>query len=582
MLSDLFYYLGDFLNYVNNYVQFVLIVATLLVTLFFFMLPYIRPLKSLLKPIGLTSGEIFKILFICRRKPRKLIRIYIELAIIKTKGIYRDGSWWRSFRQVFKKFLDDNDSLHVYNVQVETPFDLANSEFTNLVNQYFKYFKQYKTAGKFAIPADQPVSFITNVTINEGYIVPITFIMGLNDRYDEDWVKILGNYFTAFQDELPVQSKILPQELYFTYNWLMWGPSYQLKYGSDTSKLIQYGFGDESNSLNVIIKNKGKGREIWDLFCHEGKMINEKKFGYNSCLTGKLFDTSDYYIHNHELVDIKAIPFLKRLSEEKLGVPYLVELIDFEIKTNQKAENYFFSAYLWIMFGLNDPLSPYFTPRKSITFFEHANLADEHNYNFLANTLVDKCFKYFDSIAEHPHYKHRVYDYCLSMNLFVEKLFLKKLDEMYQSKHGAWYRNNLLISTPYTISEILDTFDNYFVNHDKAYQYVEVNPEDKKMVKHLCNYYAEIYLDFVGARENRLSLDQMLLLLKRNDKCFDFNICLAIDENNQAVGGMIIFFFPELKIGVIECVAVQTNHRNQGVGTSLLINSKKLIEKKLI
>jgi len=567
---------GNFIGMINNYIQFVIVVFTIFATLLYFMLPYIRPLRTLLKPLGLGRREISRILWISYKNPRRYIRIYIELALIQSRGIHQDKKWWRNLRSIFKKFLDDNQGSNTYTVEVDTSFDLAPTEFNEKVRAYFDYFKQPKIAQRFAIPNNEPISFITDIEISEGYIVPITFIMGLNDRYDEDWVKILSNFFTAFGKDAAPQTAILPEELYFTYNWLMWGPSYQNKYDKDKNKLIQFGFGDESNSVNIILKSNDKGREMWEMFCHEAEVTGDKKFGYNCSIKGKFFDTSEYYKHNYEKVDIRTVPFLKRLSSETLGIPYLIELSDFEIKTSHKAENYFFSAYLWIMFGLIDTENPSFTPRKSVTFFEHANLADINNYTFLAHSLIDKCFRHFDYIATHPQYKTRKYHLCLSMNSFIEKLFLQKLEETHQTPLGEWYKEHMSTHTPFSISEILDTFDNYFVSQEEAYSIVEADINDKQSIKYLCNYYAETYM---GELKNTkgLSIDQMFELLKSTQQEFNFHITLAVSPDGNVLGGACIFFIPEAHCGIINSIVIHENHRNYGIGKRLLNNAVQLM-----
>ncbi|MDD3877752.1 MAG: GNAT family N-acetyltransferase [Bacteroidales bacterium] len=576
-MSEVFYIIGDMLGYINNYIQFILLVFTILATLFYFMLPYIRPLKVLLGKIGISNREILRILWICYKNPRKHIRIYIELAILRSSGQHQNRSWWGIIRRDFKRFLDDNETGNDYTITVETPFDLSPTEFNDLVKAYFDYFKQNKTSERFAVPANEPVSFITNVEIDEGYIAPITFIMGLNDRYDEDWVKILRNYFTAFDNDFSPESAILPQELYFTYNWLMWGPSYQIKYDKDKHKLIQYGYGDESNSVNIILKNSGRSMDIWDKFSHEAEVSEHKKFGYNCSIKGKFYDTSEYYNYCADKLDNRSQPFLKRLASNYLGISFLLELIDFEIKTNLKAENYFFSAYLWIMFGLNDENQPGFTPRKSLTFFEHANLADIENYNFLANSLIEKCFKHFESIAAHPEYRKRKYHYCVSMNSFIEKLFKEKLTLAYDSPFGEWFKNNLTFNTPYAISEILDTFDNYFVSKEDDFDIIEVSAKNKDSIKSLCNYYADTYLDEFKTYRDSLKLDTMLSLLQNENKRFSFHINLAISKDGETLGSAVVFYFPEFNCGYIDSIAVHTNHRNYGIGKTLLNNSIQIM-----
>lgn len=570
MLTEFFFWFASIIDTVNNYIQFFLVLFTIIATLLYFMLPYIRPLRVLTSDLGVGIRETMRVLWLCYKNPRKYIRLYIELALIKTGGIHQDKKWWHEFRTTFKKFLDDNEHSNTYAAGVNTPFDLARTEFNEKVKQYFDYFKQGKIATRFGIPQDTPASFITEIEIEEGYIVPITFITGLNDRYDEDWVKILRNFFTAFDNTTAPETAILPEELYFTYNWLMWGPSYQNKYDKDKYKLIQYGFGDESNSVNVILDHSERSTELWEMFCHEAEMSDEKKFGHNSVLRGRIVDTSCYYRHMYDKIDLKSVPFLKRLSAPELGIPFLVELTDYQIKKSRKAENYFFSAYLWIMFGLTDEEDPGFTPRKSVTFFEHANLADVHNYNFLATSLIDKCFNHFTYIASHPVYNKRSYYFCLSMNSFIEKLFLEKLEEMKQSEYGHWYSNNLSTHTPFSISEILDTFDNYFVMQADEVNIIEIEPLNKEHIRLLCNYYAEVYRDIFCKQSARLNLDHMLALLQRKDAEFSFHISLALNSANEVLGGVTSFYFPALHCGLIDSVAVHENHRNDGIGKNLI------------
>jgi len=577
MFSEMFYAFGGFLDTINNYIQFFVVVFTILITLYSFMLPYIRPLKALLGSIGLQFGEIIKVLWLCYKHPRKYIRIYIELALISSTGMYQDKKWWRNFRSQFKKFIDDNQADNDYTATVNTSFSLAATEFNEKIKAYFDYFKQEKIARRFGIPNDVPVSFITHVEIDEGYIVPITFITGLNDRYDEDWVKILSNFFTAFGTDAKPETAILPEELYFTYNWLMWGPSYQNKYQKDKYKLIQYGYGDESNSVNVILDNSERSEQIWNLFCHEAEVSGEKKFGYNCSLKARIVDTTAYYKLRYDKIDIRSLPFLKRLSSEQLAIPFLVELIDFNIKTSHKAENYFFSAYLWIMFGLIDKDNPSFTPRKSVTFFEHANLADINNYNFLAESLIYKCFKHFDYIANHPKYTSRKYRFCLSMNTYIEKLFHEKLEEALKGPLGYWYKEHICTDTPFAISEILDTFDNYFVTQVEEVKILDVNIQNKESVKLLCNYYAETYIQEFKELSYKLTLDNMFAKLENKDISYKFHINLATDEESNVLGGIVMMYFPSQRCALIDSIAVHENHRNNNIGRKLLLNAVQLL-----
>lgn len=577
MLTDFLTRLADLIGYVNTYVEFVLLLFAFTAGLLFFTIPHIRPLRRLLGPLGLSFSEITRVLWACNKSPRKLIRIYIELAIFHTGGLHQNPSFWRKFLRTFKRFIDDNGETGTYIARVETCFDVASAEFNELVSAYFEFFKQNKASDKFAIPADEPLSFIIQTEINEGFIVPITFITGLNDRYDEDWEKILGNYFTAFGEEQPPETAILPEELYFTYNWLMWGPSYQIKYAPQKNKLIQYGFGDESNSVNIVLKTDEVGDSLWEKICHEGHETGDKKFGYNCMVRGRLVDSSEYYNFKREEMDLRAMPFLKRLSAPSLGISFLMELEHYEIKHSLKADNYFFSAYLWIMFALVDTTNPGFTPRKSVTFFEHANLADTTNYHFLANSLVDKCIRHFRYIAEHPEYRKRKYQLCLSMNTFIESLFLKRLQEIRQEEPQGWFSTNLATDTPFSISEILDTFDNYFVTQESDFEIMGVQAGNKEGIRHLCNFYADTYLEEFEKLPSALSLDRMFALMRKPSAECSFHISLALKEQMGVIGGATALYLPASKCGVIDSIAVAQNYRNNGMGKRLVDHALQML-----
>ena len=81
MFSELFYSFNSFLDTINNYMPFLFVIFTVIATLFYFMLPYIRPLRALLVDLGLRFREIIRVLWLCYKNPRKYIHIYIELAL---------------------------------------------------------------------------------------------------------------------------------------------------------------------------------------------------------------------------------------------------------------------------------------------------------------------------------------------------------------------------------------------------------------------------------------------------------------------------------------------------------------------
>ncbi len=576
MLSELLTKIGDFLDYLNNYIQFFLVTSAVLAGLFLFILPYLRPLRSLLSDMGLTWIETIRVLWLCYKSPRTLLRVYIELALIRSRGRHQSKLWWKKFRRVFKRFIDEHQSTGVFRARLNTCFDATTSEFYEQVKKYFDYFRNQKAGNKFGVLIDEPASFIIQIEIDEGFIVPLTFIIGLNDRYNEDWEKILNNYYTAFLEEKNIEESVLPEELCFTFNWLMWGPSYQIDYLPQKHKLIQYGFGDESNSLNIVLRDDETGRSLWEMFSLEGDLL-KSKFGYNCKIRGRLCDSRDYYDYRKEVMDIKAMSFLRRLSSDSLGVSFLLELDHFEISHNLKSDNYFFSSYLWIMFALESKTELSFNPANSVTFFEHSNIANTSNYMFLAETLIDKCFRHFDFISMHSNLNKRKYRFCLAVNSYIKELFIKKLcQRRKEESHQGWYTTNIIAEPIHSISEVLDALDNYFVPKAREYYLTTLVHRNKKSISILCDFYASLYFQYYGT-ESGFSFNGLLNILANRSDNFKAQFHVATGENGYSIGGAVSLWLKEPGCGIIDSVLISESARGTDLENVLLFNARNFI-----
>lgn len=80
-----------------------------LITIFYiFSIKYIRPIKVLLYPLGIKKGMILKALFLCRKNPRKYIRIFCEYFVLKTNGQHQQFYWWNREFYEFEAFFKDS------------------------------------------------------------------------------------------------------------------------------------------------------------------------------------------------------------------------------------------------------------------------------------------------------------------------------------------------------------------------------------------------------------------------------------------------------------------------------------------
>lgn len=582
---------GQFIDVTINYG----LLLTFVLGLYFLksqIFPLTNALKTVLGPMGISNQQCVWALMLCwkRHYTHEYIRIFIETACIESKGCCQNRKWWSNKCRRFPLQLDEykKNSKNLY-IKVENCFNLTSDDFSNAVERYFKMLKDSRFIQKFLVSdTDKTPSFLINLHISDGYLAPMSFISGLTKRFEQDWEKILTNYYATLESaELGNghrpgggRQAILPEELYFSYNWLMWGPSFQVsaREESDRQKLILYGYGDESNSINVIVDGNHRA---W-------KTLNKQDgFGLPGAITGRLIDTSLYDSYHYNDIEEESRPFFSRLSQRTLNIPFALKLHDFSIRQSHRANQphptpetkYFFSAYIWIMFML-DSGDDKFSPERSVTFFEHANISNKDNYNFLIECLIAKVLLYFEQIADTPDdiYRHRKYRYCISMNREIEERFIKELNNRIATggKSGEWLRENLVIDTQaFNISTILNAFDNYFIKLNiRELDYSSM--EDRtKLGYFYVNTYFPSYSQYAGSQ----TLERILKKLQkkeRNKHNIRYHLLCATNENNEIVG-LVSFYFVNAEMnGVIEDLIVNTD--NKGIRRKLLSEAIDYIE----
>jgi ribosomal protein S18 acetylase RimI-like enzyme len=559
----------------NNIIQFPLSFLTVFLLIFFYTMPYRKPLRDLLGSLGLRGWMLLEIIWLYRKDPRFHIRAFIELGMIRSLGIYKNKAWWTELKKEFMHLLDEKTRTGEFVIEIQNTFNLTASEVTEQIRAYFEYMKRERSRKHFAISERASFSFVSSIIILDGYTTPITFIHGLQDRYNDDWSKIIGKYSSVFNQNR--MDSVIPSELYLSYNWLMWGPSYQVNYENPKEyyKLIQFGYGDESNSIPLVVKDDKDGQELWDTIQAQ---IKRRSFGVKGSLKAKLYEPASYMDSYRDRFDHRAQPFIKRLSNGDRSFDFLVEYETLDNTRWTRHQPYFFSAYLWIMFRGVSGQEESFDPVKTVTFFEHANLADPENYSFLLHSLIEKSFSYFENIFSRPEYRDRQYEFCLAMNQDIEKLFLNKLQKIRDDGLNPLreaFRSRLNEQSSFTIVDVLDAFDNHFDEVPDSVEFVEVSYHKPDTIKMLLAFYAEIYLyEFLDPNE-RESLDNMLDYLKKKSEGWygsnNYHILLMVNKENQEVlAGSVFDYLEEPNCGVIEFIAVRKEHRRKGYGERMV------------
>jgi hypothetical protein len=122
------------------------------------------------------------------------------------------------------------------------------------------YFECLRSLGFEGENADR---FICPIEISSGFITPLHLLTGLLIQFNDKWRPILESFDRDANEggrALDPAARDLRQIQLFIYNcWLLWGPSIPIcecRNWAARYAVVQYGYGDENNSIEVVGKRK--------------------------------------------------------------------------------------------------------------------------------------------------------------------------------------------------------------------------------------------------------------------------------------------------------------------------------------
>lgn len=345
------------------------------------------------------------------------------------KAAYRRevADWQREMARIYE------DSRQF--ITLDSPAE-ANAKLDD-VQHYFNVVRSLNISG------EEAGIFLSPLRINSGFIAPLHLLTGLLATFDDTWEPILQAFNRDSNDSAGLGmgefSVEVRQIQMFIYNcWLLWGPSIPLcscSLWQGDYQLVQYGFGDENNSIEIV----GEGADIRafldQLMCEQnaactarlsngentvapqtftGMAIPARVVGQlrlSGSLTGGAAAAMDELpqaardswgrdVNERPVVFISEIFHTSAIEQTARRD----RLAHGKISLDQRAlPSRYYSAYLWVGFvllgeeaGELKPLSWLGQEQDSrpwqdfIPFFEHGNLADAESCLFAKQQLAGK------------------------------------------------------------------------------------------------------------------------------------------------------------------------------------------------
>src|SRR5262245_39454054 len=205
-----------------------------------------------------TEGEYMRRLEMAQAaedRRRKRVRQLLRERLSEEPGVVAAAMLW-----LFRKLrLTSADEQPLGPVAIADFPQLDDSR--TKIRRYFEALERRSLA-----KAEDAGRFLTEARFESGYIAPIFLVTGLVNRFaDEDgWNLVLDNYRRLIEKDAFYATELRELRSFLFNCWLLWGPSIQpcsceywksaASAGSAGDLMIQYGYGDENNSIDILVK----------------------------------------------------------------------------------------------------------------------------------------------------------------------------------------------------------------------------------------------------------------------------------------------------------------------------------------
>lgn len=549
-----------------NYLQVGVLAVTVFLCVHLACGVFPRCLRVVFGPCGLPFWTVLRLVWTCR-KSSAMQRKFVEFAIVRTGGHFLDKKSWGDLAGEFAMLMRSSDSIE-QEMRVRNCMTLVDPAFNDAVGRYFGYLDRPAVQAFYSIARNDRY-WLSPVKIDESYLTPTRLLTGLLSRYNENWEAFLARYSSVLATGSKGNVRILPQEIYNTFAWLLWGPSREVSWQGGWDGLCQLSYGDESNSVPAFLAQEGgmaeKMRGVLERRANEGawgvvvsaKVVFEPKRAFFRKERSSMMPSNAY--------------FIETIANDS-DSPFVVCIADVDERPGLRSQSYYCTAYLWILFELENG-DDVFRPENAVAFFEHSNIANKATSEFLVRSLFNKAILHFRSVFEDETLRGRRYRFVCGFNRAIEGKCRQRFTEE-MNKGGAfsqWLSSSVSFGGGRDPDAVFPALDAFFDDGGDVSSFCDLDVGSRKDMADLAIFYAGIYSESFVSDDERESLDNIVKYMKecRADKEWSFHVLLAKDESGGIVGGAVFDYFRKSNSAVVEFLVVDSRFRSRGLGTKL-------------
>ncbi|WP_281822732.1 hypothetical protein [Sphingobium sp. BS19] len=341
--------------------------------------------------------------------------------------LHRSRVWWRDIGPALKLHGD-------WTIYVDNP-SLVNAK----IDEIQSYFECLRSLGYEGSEGDR---FICPIEVKTGFIAPLHLLTGLYAKFDENWGPIIRSFDQdvdagGYTPDAAVDRDLRQIQLFIYNCWLLWGPSIPIcecRNWNARYSVIQYGFGDENNSIELVGRTKLIKEALAELLHAQKEQERATRtvgaqrpeimpflgMAIPANVKGRLRLSGSLGGRSSEQVNALPIAALKSWGglQNERPVLFISEIdytnaVDGDVESLNRDRGHiavdgnalpsrYYSAYLWVAIVVLLPTPNGLTPlshtqtltpepwKDFIPFFEHGNLADPESCLFGKRQLAVK------------------------------------------------------------------------------------------------------------------------------------------------------------------------------------------------